>query len=319
LPWTRVATSLHELEELRSAWEHLYDRGSYTVFQSFEWNRLAAHCFADRLQPHVVCCQTGGGLALIPAAITASRGLTLLGEEMFDYRDLLWEGDEDAVRKAWEVLALLELPLSFHAVTAVSSAPWRGFELRPYASAPQVYAAATSASQFVEEHPVLRRAWQKLRRLGAVVRQHDGSAADVLRWICCQKSAEHTVGMSLFADPQRADWLMSVAAADPAACGVFTLEIGSHIVAGVVTFLDFGVRRFYTIYYDRAWRARSPGNALLFEVTRRSLEQELDCDYMTGEQPFKLRLANGLLPLYRVHASAEQLAFRGQQFRLHAA
>ena len=43
-------------------------------------------------------------------------------------------------------------------------------------------------------------------------------------------------------------------------------------------------------------------------MTRRSLADGLDCDYMTGEQPYKLRLATRSTPLYRLCATPEQLA-----------
>jgi len=46
----------------------------------------------------------------------------------------------------------------------------------------------------------------------------------------------------------------------------------------------------------------------LFEATRLTLEEKLDCDYMTGEQPYKLRFATGSEPLYRIEPSAEKLA-----------
>jgi hypothetical protein len=37
----------------------------------------------------------------------------------------------------------------------------------------------------------------------------------------------------------------------------------------------------------------------------------VDCDYMTGEQPYKLRLATVSVPLYRLRATAHQLAALG--------
>jgi len=303
-----VATTLSQLEGLRPYWEHLYGCGGYTVFQGYAWNRLAAECFADRLSPYVVYAETAGGLALIPAAIRSGE-LTLLGEEMFDYRDVLAAGDGEALARAWRSLAELGLALRFHAVTEEVSANWRGFDLQPFAAAPQVHAAASSAERFVDEHPLLARMWRKLQRAGAVLRRYDGASGELVRWICRQKATERSPrGENLFADPRRVEWVAAAAAADPAACEVFTLEAGSQIVAGLITFLDPGVRRFYTICYDRQWRALSPGSTLLFEVSRRSVEQGLDCDYLTGEQPYKLRLANGLMRLYRVEASATQLA-----------
>src|SRR5262249_11531800 len=52
----------------------------------------------------------------------------------------------------------------------------------------------------------------------------------------------------------------------------------------------------------------SPALSLIYEVTRRSLAAGLDCDYMTGEQPYKMRLATASNPLYRLQATPEQLA-----------
>jgi len=320
LAWIRVATSLPEMEVLRPYWEHLYDRGSYTIFQSYAWNRLAAEAFSDRSSPFVVVCETGGGLALIPGAIRPGA-LTLLGEEMFDYRDALCSGDGEALLQAWRRVADQRLPLAFHAVTEdAARANWQGFELRPFASAPQVHAAAATGQDFVLGHPLLARMARKLRRAGARLVKHSGDSGDVIRWICQQKAINHKgPGVNLFSDPRRVALVVSAAAADPGSCEVFTLECGGHAIAGVVTLLDFGVRRCYTICYDRQWQALSPGNSLLFEVTRLSLEQDMDCDYMTGEQPYKLRLANGLMPLYRVQASAAQLAMRTPRLQAQAA
>ena len=324
MSWIRVATSLAELERLRPYWEHLYNRGSYSLFQCYAWNRLAAVCFADRMRPHVVCCETAGGLSLIPAAIGPGPQLTFLGEEMFDYRDLLTEGDEESLHRAWSVLGDLGMPLTLQAITDDAAlSHWQGFGLRGAQAAPQVYAAATSAEGFVRDHPLLARLWRKAQRAGIQLKQYEGKACDVVRFLCRQKAQEHTGTFpNLFTDPRRVDWLIAAAASDAVLCQIFTLECGSSIVAGVLTFLDFGVRRFYTICYDRSWGALSPGNSLLLEVTRRSLDQELDCDYMTGEQPYKLRLANGLMPLYRVEASAADLQAiggSGQNFQLQAA
>jgi CelD/BcsL family acetyltransferase involved in cellulose biosynthesis len=59
---------------------------------------------------------------------------------------------------------------------------------------------------------------------------------------------------------------------------------------------------------DPGWASHSPGIALLFEATRQTLCEGLDCDYMTGEQPYKLRFSTASQSLYKVDATAEQLA-----------
>jgi CelD/BcsL family acetyltransferase involved in cellulose biosynthesis len=88
---------------------------------------------------------------------------------------------------------------------------------------------------------------------------------------------------------------------------VYTLTQRATLVAALVTFRDGNTRRFYTTYYDHAWAHFSPGMVLLFEITRQSLEEGLNCDYMTGEQPHKTRLATGGVPLFRVECPREVL------------
>src|SRR5688500_5017138 len=81
------------------------------MFQSYDWNWLAAKVFADREVPYVVCVENDCGAAIIPACVrSASRTLSLLGEELFDYRDYLAAGDEAPLRAAWAKLAELGLP-----------------------------------------------------------------------------------------------------------------------------------------------------------------------------------------------------------------
>ena len=78
--------------------------------------------------------------------------------------------------------------------------------------------------------------------------------------------------------------------------------------AAVVTLLDRGCRRFYTGWFAPEYEKHSPALALIYEITLQSLAAGLDCDYMTGEQPYKMRLATSSVPLYRVRATPQQLA-----------
>ncbi|HEV7673325.1 MAG TPA: GNAT family N-acetyltransferase, partial [Candidatus Angelobacter sp.] len=66
--------------------------------------------------------------------------------------------------------------------------------------------------------------------------------------------------------------------------------------------------RFYTGWFAAEYEKHSPALALIYEITRQSLANGLDCDYMTGEQPYKMRLATNLVALYKVRASSEKLA-----------
>jgi CelD/BcsL family acetyltransferase involved in cellulose biosynthesis len=132
------------------------------------------------------------------------------------------------------------------------------------------------------------------------------------------KAAQETPGApNLFSDPQRREFMVAICGVAP--CDIFTLESPSSLVAAALTFRDANTRRFYTICYDNRWAHYSPGIALLFEATRISLAEGLDCDYMTGEQPHKLRFATASVPLYRVQATAAELSSIRYRERLAAA
>lgn len=298
----RIACSPAGIDLLRSPWERLYFPDRHTVFQSFAWNRLAAEAFADRERPYVVYAENATGAAIIPAAVTAS-GITLLGETLFDYRDVLVAGDGGALSAAWRELAALELPFSVAGLRGAAD-EWRAFDLRPFSEAPFVPA------QDIQEHAAHSRAGRlvrRLERLDAGFRRYDGSSAALLRSIYRRKAVQFGAE-NLFTDPRRVDFMVRVLALAPAAVDVFTFETAGEIIAALVTLRDGNVRRFYTTWFDNAWAHQSPGTALLFEVTSQSLAEGLDCDYMTGAQPHKLRFRTASLPLFRAKASAEQLA-----------
>jgi CelD/BcsL family acetyltransferase involved in cellulose biosynthesis len=62
------------------------------------------------------------------------------------------------------------------------------------------------------------------------------------------------------------------------------------------------------VYFDPAWSKFSPGVVLIYEVTAHTLNEGLDCDYMTGEYGYKNRLATAMVPLLKVEATADDLA-----------
>ena len=79
---------------LRPVWEFLAAPGRATIFQSFHWNLLALTMFAGREEPFVVCAKASNGVAVVQAAIRRSDAtVRLLGEELFDYRGFLHQGD----------------------------------------------------------------------------------------------------------------------------------------------------------------------------------------------------------------------------------
>jgi CelD/BcsL family acetyltransferase involved in cellulose biosynthesis len=148
-----------------------------------------------------------------------------------------------------------------------------------------------------------------MERLGFELRSYDGNNPMLLRSIYEAKAEQSEA--SLFHDAGRVEFMVSAAGLMPNVFEVFTLDNGGTTAAAVVTLRDGRWRRFYTGWFAAEYEKHSPALALIYEVTRRSLASGLDCDYMTGEQPYKMRLATTSVPLYRVRATAEQLAAVG--------
>ena len=310
-----IVRSGSELGKLRGVWESLWSQTpGLTIFQSFIWNRVAASCFCRREQPLVVLVENSNGAALLPAAVNCSeRQASLLGEKLFDYGDFLQAHDGDAgdkglINAAWQELARLGLDFNLEAFRADSPhCQWWGLQgTAPFSASPVV--EKSSEADFRRQHSRSARLVRRLQRAGVSLHQYSGKNLELLRCIYSRKAQQPSYPPNVFSDPLRRRFMFAMAQVRPQDFEIFTLETTTALVAAIVTLRDRDVRRFYTTYYDTAWAPMSPGAALLFEVTRLALQDGLSCDYMTGEQPYKLRLATGSVPLYRVHVPAIEFA-----------
>jgi CelD/BcsL family acetyltransferase involved in cellulose biosynthesis len=299
--------------QLRPLWESLCAAGQYTVFQAFDLNLLAAEQFADREEPYVVCAEAGQGAAIVPAVLRRTVGtIRLLGEELFDYRSFLHRGDDEVLRAALGALAGLGRPLEIVALRENDrSVVTDELEVLPFAAAPGVSCAQISASEFAAAHTRLARNLRRMERLGFELRTYNGANPQLLRWIYEAKAQRSE--SSLFHDSARVEFLVSAAGLMPDVFEIFTLENSGQRAAAVVTLRDGGCRRFYTGWFAVEFEKHSPALALIYEITRQSLEQDLDCDYMTGEQPYKMRLATNSEALYKVRATSGELAAVGRE------
>jgi CelD/BcsL family acetyltransferase involved in cellulose biosynthesis len=301
-----IARSAAEMEDFASRWQSLFHNSSRkTLFQSYDWNLLAARIFADRESPYVISAESDSGRAIIPAALARDGTLvTFLGETLFDYRDVLAEGGPEPLIAAWRELEALEQQLWVQGIRDERPERWPAFEPQAFAEAP--YVSAMNADEFATSHSRAARLLRKLEGKGVTLHQHSGSETSLLRAIYSNKARQlEGADNNLFADERRIDFM--VTAAGLGSTEIFTIESDGAMIAGLVILRDGDVRRFYTIYYDLAWADWSPGTALTFEVTRQSLAEGLSCDYMTGRQNHKHRFATGSVRLLRVDASPEQL------------
>lgn len=308
MPQVRIIRSAQDMSALRPLWESLLRHGKYTIFQDFLWNLLALTTFAGRERPVVISVEASYGSAIIPAVFRYRDSmLGLLGEELFDYRSFLYHGEPEVLNLAVAELARMNVPLQFVSAGA-GDCPrlLSAVTLERFSAAPVVRRADIGAVEFEAAHRRLARNLRRLDRLGFELKKCSGSQSELIRSIYQRKAAQDS--QSLFHDPLRIEFLIRLAGLDQTAFEIFTLQDGSRLGAALVTLRDGNVRRFYTGWFDPEIEKHSPGMALIFEVTRRSLEKGLDCDYMTGEQPYKMRLATSSVPLYRVYATPEQLS-----------
>ncbi len=307
-----IAQSPSELDALAPLWTDLLSRQEHTLFQQFSWNRLAAEMFADRITPYVVAVESDAGAAIIPAGINHREGrIELLGERLFDYRDVLRTGDDECLHMAWQSLAKLEKPLQILAIAEASTEQrWSDFAPAPFANAPQVDRSLVTEESFRLSHSRLGRQMRRLQKQGAVQCMFCGSESDVVRHLydCKRTHFADDQNGNVFLDERRCEFMVAAAAMVGPACEIFTLEKQGLLIAGLVTFRDGPVRRFYTIYFNPAWARFSPGQALLYEATAQSLSEGLSCDYMTGEYAYKLRLANSSKRLLRLDVTAQELS-----------
>ena len=304
----KVFRSPDNLAGLRSLWQSLAAERSSTVFQDFDLNLAAAEIFAGREEPFVVCAEASYGAAIVPAVIRRSDGLLrLLGEELFDYRAFLHVGDPEVLLGA---LAFLAKQGSGLEVVALREADCDcvpdGLPLFPFTVAPAILHTKLSAAEFHRRHERPVRYLRRLRQLGFELRSYHGNHPRLLHAIYWNKAAQDP--QSLFRDPLRIEFMLQAALLKPQCFEIFTLERGDKMAAALVTLRDSGVRRLYTVWFEPEMSKLSPGMSLICEIARQSLAAGLDCDLMTGEQPFKLRLANSSVALYKLKATARQLA-----------
>jgi CelD/BcsL family acetyltransferase involved in cellulose biosynthesis len=301
--------SAHELDRLRSRWNWLEKQSDGTLFQSYELNRRAAEWFAARETPHLIVAESGSGMVILPT-VRRKRELGLIGETLFDYRDVLSAGEPKVLEAAWHELARLGLPLEVTALRGQQiRARWQSLRPTEFCNAPTTRRGDITAEEFAAAHWKSAKASRRLARTGfRLTRQQDGRER-IAEWVYRRKAEWSGESENLFLDKPRQDFMLHMLRADICDCTVWRYcNSEGDIAAALVTFQHGSCRHFYTIHHDPRWERFSPGQVLIFDVTRESLAEGLDVDFMTGEYPYKNRLATAMVPLFRVAASPGWMA-----------
>lgn len=298
MPRVRIVERAEELPEIRELWEELWRArradstrtlDQPTLFQSYAFNEIAARVFAERERPHVVVVESGSAAVIIPACVRRDS-ISLLGEELFDYRRVLGD-DAPLLERAWEEIARLGLPLE---IKAVRGAGTMGLRAQAFAGA-----AYRRACERLLRNKQVERNWRRMAEQGLEYRGigPSGDRASAVRRMYARKGQSESG--SLFQDALRVEAVAQMAATWESE--VHTIERQGELAAAILTFMDGAVCRFYGTYYDARWAQYSPGIALLDRVVREAQARGLDFDFMTGEQSYKLRFATEIVPLFTVH------------------
>lgn len=309
MPKLETLRSAHELDRLRSRWNWLEKQGDSTLFQSYELNRLAAEWFADRETPHVIVAESASGMAILPV-VRRKKELGLIGETLFDYRDVLSAGEPKILEEAWHELARLGLPLEVTALRGRTIRErWQSLQPMEFCNAPTTRCRDITAEKFTAAHWKSAKASRRLARTGfRLLREEDGRER-IAEWVYRRKAEWSGVSENLFLDKPRQDFMLHIVSEGICDCTVWRYcNSEGDIAAALVTFQHGSCRHFYTIHHDPRWERFSPGQVLIFDVTRESLAEGFDVDFMTGEYPYKNRLATAMVPLFRVAASSGQMA-----------
>ncbi|HEY0564735.1 MAG TPA: GNAT family N-acetyltransferase [Terriglobales bacterium] len=316
---TTVACSEHELAALQPLWDRCFEADPYaTVFQSFAWNLAAVRHLSNREFPHVIAVEDDDGHAtVLPCGLSpdadSPQALTFLGETLADYRaPITTDAGSRSFAVAWESAASLQLPLQFTALRHDHHSVFDLFSTQDFTGAP--YLAEVTAEAFAAEHNRMFSRLRKLQRIGFELHTRtasDPNAERMLRELYANKAAGDKG--SLFHDAARVSTLLDALIRLGDCVRITSMERDAETIACAVTIADRGWMRFYTNWYDLEWKHYSPGMVLLFELTRRALADGFACDYLTGDQPYKLRLGNQVAPLRRVAATPAELRHAADQ------
>ncbi len=255
-------------------------------------------------------------MAIIPA-VRRERELGLIGEALFDYRDVLSVGSGEVLEAAWRELAKLGMKLEVTALRGKQTCGrWEGLVPRVFCNAPTTRRCDLSAVEFVAGHKKAAKASRRLARQGLRLIRREREFDRLAEWVYRRKTEWRGVGENLFLDRRRQAFMCKVINSNVIDCKIWSYEtVNDQIAAVLVTFDHGSVRHFYTIHHDPLWEQFSPGQVMIFDVTRETLTDGMDVDFMTGEYPYKNRLATATVPLFRVEASAGLMKF-GKQFQV---
>lgn len=292
-----------DLTPLWGLWSEAAESGGQSFFQRPEPAQEWLWAYAPWVRPRIRYCAGCG--AIVPWVQWGERLITL-GAGMFDYCDAIGAPSVAALRAAAEV------PREVPGLRADSSwaAAWRA--LAPDWGAPRHCAPFLAAGLGAEEldcrHPKAAERLRRIARQGAWGAVTDPSSrAALLEWLLRQKQERmQALGRDNVLGAPEAAWLRRMVARYPQFAELWRGEIGGRCAAGFLTWRGTGVRYGYLLAFAPEFARFSPGVLLLYHVLRECQREGREMDFLTGDQPFKLRFAAGRRDLFHLRLPAAQ-------------
>ncbi len=323
---TEIVTDIERFNEIKAAWQQLWERSNGYIFQSHEWISGWLIGVKDRrdIRLQIALAWDGDQLsAAMPCAVHRRSGLRVLSwaAQLFsDYCDCLIDATCDAA----SVLPLLWDRLRrFGGFDLISLQ-----QIRPEAKSRQFL------NQLARDGSQLQYGDREERCMRIENRWSDGEA--FFRSLTKKGRNNHTRGKRILAElggdvgfrlVERSDsgdttiddimdlkqaWLRTNDPASPLLGGdmlvlravldkalqsglarIFLLECGGKIAAASINFIYAGRMEAYFTAYDMAYERASPGTILIVEYARWSFDRHLThVDFLRGEEAFKFRMAN---------------------------
>ncbi|MGH9413212.1 MAG: GNAT family N-acetyltransferase [Terriglobales bacterium] len=294
-----------DLAPLAPVWHTAERVGAYSVFQSFAFARHWAACFGTEAE---ISIGWSAAPPIIVPLVRRHQYWSLLGEGLFDYQDLVGPADgvSQAEAAAWAA-ERVQTAATFTGVPASSA--WRNFwhalglNATPFAAVPLRPAGDDSLAQ---EHARLERRWQKAHvQLCCLDDRLERRRA--LTWLLQRKAeALAAKGQDNVLGETEYRWMVAMVEHEAHTAELWQLRRAGAVLAGLLCWRTSRLRYAYTIAYDPAAAALSPGILALYALLRQTMREGRIFSFLTGEQAFKQRFAtqcDRLLRYQNDHAS----------------
>ena len=162
----------------------------------------------------------------------------LIGETLFDYRDVLSAGEPKLLECAWRELARLGVPLQVTALRGhQAQARWQRLQPTEFCNAPTTRSCDLSAEEFVGAHPKAAKASRRLAREGFRLVRRERELRPIAEWVYRRKAEWRGKSENLFADTLRQNLMLHIVCSGVYDCTIWSYETrGGDVAAALVSF-----------------------------------------------------------------------------------